>query len=522
MAKKIEILENTLLKLLVRRGSDNDRQQILLSEGELGYTTDSKRLFIGDASTSGGIVVGNKYKNAVADHTTVLDAVEGDYVVNTTNNTLYIKTTSSWIAAGRVLVAGDGTIVVDDAAGTISVGTLSAANISTDMLGNSIMLDENSRISLSGSRISTDSIRPNSTEYLNLPQKLDINSVEYTFPIGGLSNNTYLRTDVLGNLTWSPQTQSSTFFFNSSGGPIPVGTIMPYVEASGAPEGWLLCNGQEVAGVSYPQLSAVIGETFGSTNIGVSFKLPDYINSSLYGVGSAPASSTTFSVASGLNSSLSAQGTLFIIKSVADSIASSTVTIQSGLSAVVGGVEVTGTAINPLTGDMVIGIDPRSNSSKDTNAGGSGDSTSSTFWFDDPVEIFNQTALGGVADYSFNMVFSPTLFSYDGTTYTDTGVSVPSIASAIIINAYVFDDATQKFQNTELVYAKNETKLLDSTKHYRIMSSYGIPKNYDTRVASQVMLPLSANVSTNQLVGAFKYKSYTGQQISLNAIGYII
>ena len=213
---------------------------------------------------------------------------------------------------------------------------------------------------------------------------------------------------------------------------------------------------------------------------------------------------------------------MFIIKSVADSIASSTVTIQSGLSAVVGGVEVTGTAINPLTGDMVIGIDPRSNSSKDTNAGGSGDSTSSTFWFDDPVEIFNQTALGGVADYSFNMVFSPTLFSYDGTTYTDTGVSVPSIASAIIINAYVFDDATQKFQNTELVYAKNETKLLDSTKHYRIMSSYGIPKNYDTRVASQVMLPLSANASTNQLVGAFKYKSYTGQQISLNAIGYII
>ena len=51
MAKKIEILENTLLKLLVRRGSDNDRQQVLLSEGELGYTTDSKRLFIGWCSS---------------------------------------------------------------------------------------------------------------------------------------------------------------------------------------------------------------------------------------------------------------------------------------------------------------------------------------------------------------------------------------------------------------------------------------------------------------------------------------
>ena len=67
MAKKIEILENTLLKLLVRRGSNLDRQQIVLSEGELGYTTDDKRLFVGDASTAGGILAGNKYKGAAGD-----------------------------------------------------------------------------------------------------------------------------------------------------------------------------------------------------------------------------------------------------------------------------------------------------------------------------------------------------------------------------------------------------------------------------------------------------------------------
>ena len=39
----IEILENTLLKLLVRRGTDYDRQQITLDSGELGYTTDTQR-----------------------------------------------------------------------------------------------------------------------------------------------------------------------------------------------------------------------------------------------------------------------------------------------------------------------------------------------------------------------------------------------------------------------------------------------------------------------------------------------
>jgi uncharacterized protein YheU (UPF0270 family) len=48
----IEILENTLLKLLVRRGTNYDRQQITLETGELGYTTDTKRLYVGDGSNN--------------------------------------------------------------------------------------------------------------------------------------------------------------------------------------------------------------------------------------------------------------------------------------------------------------------------------------------------------------------------------------------------------------------------------------------------------------------------------------
>ncbi len=521
MAKKIEILENTLLKLLVRRGSDVDRQQIVLSEGELGYTTDNKRLYIGDASTPGGIITGNKYKGAAADHTTVIDIETGDYVVNTSNNTLYIKTDASWVAAGSILTASDSTIVIDDANGTISLGTLSADNLSTDILGNSLELDGNSKISLSGIGISTNRISTRTTDYLKLPPKIDINNVEYDFPVGGLSNNTFLRTDVLGNLAWAPATGGSTFFFNSSGGPIPIGTIMPYVEAAGAPGGWLLCDGQEVAKADYSDLYDVIGETFGSTTPGTTFKVPDYVDSSLYGVSSSPASSTIFSITSGSNSSLSAQGTLFIIKAVADIISTSTLTVQDGLSATVNGDEVTGTAVSPLTGDLSIGIDSRFSGFKFTNAGGNGDSTSSTFWFDDPVEIFNEDSLGGnEADYSFTMHFSPTLSSYNGTVYTDTGISVPSKASAIIIDANVYDPKTKKRQSTGLIYAKNETNLLDSSKQYRVIDICGVGY-YNTNASAQVTLPLSAT-SSAELVGAFKYRSYTDQVISLNAIGYIV
>jgi hypothetical protein len=50
----------TIVKLKVRRGTDSQRQDIVLDQGEVGYTLDSKRLFVGDGATYGGIVAGNK------------------------------------------------------------------------------------------------------------------------------------------------------------------------------------------------------------------------------------------------------------------------------------------------------------------------------------------------------------------------------------------------------------------------------------------------------------------------------
>ena len=52
-AGRIEITENTLLKLLIRRGSNTERTNVVLSEGELGYTVDTRRLFVGDGVTTG-------------------------------------------------------------------------------------------------------------------------------------------------------------------------------------------------------------------------------------------------------------------------------------------------------------------------------------------------------------------------------------------------------------------------------------------------------------------------------------
>ncbi len=49
-----------IVKLKLRRGTDAQRESVVLEQGELGYTTDSKRVFVGDGFLSGGNVLGAK------------------------------------------------------------------------------------------------------------------------------------------------------------------------------------------------------------------------------------------------------------------------------------------------------------------------------------------------------------------------------------------------------------------------------------------------------------------------------
>ena len=88
-----EVTDKTILKILVRRGLEEERQNVRLDEGELGYTIDSKRLFVGDGLGGGGSVVGNLYQGAFPDVDTVISTVAGlqpgDTFYDTTESTLY-------------------------------------------------------------------------------------------------------------------------------------------------------------------------------------------------------------------------------------------------------------------------------------------------------------------------------------------------------------------------------------------------------------------------------------------------
>ena len=317
----IEILENTLLKLLVRRGTDYDRQQITLDSGELGYTTDTKRLWIGDGTTVGGNLVGNKYKGKAADLTTLAPVDIGDYAFDTDNNAFYICT------------EGTGS----ESTNWLKVASSNVARIVTDAID----------------QASTDA-----SDYFTLPSKLKINAIDYTFPGGAPAKDQFLQSNASGELGWAYPSVITTGVAPTTAALIPVGTIVPYVSTAGNvhfPNGWLPCDGREVLNADYPELSAIITTQYGGTPS--SFNVPDFTSRALYG-SDDPFNSTLYQVTTSNDSStstslLSATGTLFIIKAVGG-VTSPTLTVSKNLSVFRNNVDITGTEFNYLSGNMRI------------------------------------------------------------------------------------------------------------------------------------------------------------------------
>ena len=93
----MNILQNTLIQLVVRQGTNSDRQTITLKSGEPAYTTDNHRFYVGDGMTKGGKLVGNLFLGSGSTLTNFSPALSGDMAYDTVNHNL------------NVLTSGDGT-----------------------------------------------------------------------------------------------------------------------------------------------------------------------------------------------------------------------------------------------------------------------------------------------------------------------------------------------------------------------------------------------------------------------------
>jgi hypothetical protein len=84
------MIDRRIGKIKIRRGTDSQRTSIVFPEGELLYTTDKNRVYIGDGTTSGGVFISNKNHISTTIETLPYNALYGDIIHNRSDSTTYI------------------------------------------------------------------------------------------------------------------------------------------------------------------------------------------------------------------------------------------------------------------------------------------------------------------------------------------------------------------------------------------------------------------------------------------------
>jgi hypothetical protein len=101
------MIDQRIGKIKVRRGTDLQRKLVTFEEGELVYSIDKKRLYIGNGTEKGGIVVSNRnyVKNSLGVPPVVpIEAIHGDIIHDKSSSKTYI-TKCDGLSCQLILIA---------------------------------------------------------------------------------------------------------------------------------------------------------------------------------------------------------------------------------------------------------------------------------------------------------------------------------------------------------------------------------------------------------------------------------
>jgi hypothetical protein len=133
-------------KIKIRRGTDAQRKSVVLDQGEITYTLDTKRIYVGNGVLSGGEPVGNKIFTPLTNTYSLTSTPSEIGDVGIANNTFYQLTGSdytninSWANIGvkidsrQLEYSNNNTI-------SIKLSSLSASNINPVTVGNGLKID---------------------------------------------------------------------------------------------------------------------------------------------------------------------------------------------------------------------------------------------------------------------------------------------------------------------------------------------------------------------------------------------
>ena len=75
-------IEKHLKRIKIRRGTNSQRKKVFLEDGELVFLTDTKKIYVGDMETCGGIRVSNNNLVVTNNNIKPIQADVGDILYN--------------------------------------------------------------------------------------------------------------------------------------------------------------------------------------------------------------------------------------------------------------------------------------------------------------------------------------------------------------------------------------------------------------------------------------------------------
>jgi hypothetical protein len=312
------MIDRRITKFKLRRGTDDQRKTVVFEEGELVYTTDTNKIYVGTGFTSGGIIVANSiaytltsnpanpspndlfyredqkrmyiydansfahYVGPEPDETSITFDTSNELTIASAgvNNTHLSYTVVA--SAGGIRLSADGLYVNYDPTTLFIDGTnrLSVApgvgsaldpygGLEARALGVAVNTD-NATIYIDSltntvrvSSISAEHISASAVHAVNLHSDVAVASGGIVHTSSGLSAG-------IDNTTIKMYSGKMGVDANALGVQvIPAGTII-YTACRVAPTGYLACSGQRVLGSDYPVLSSAIyvgNENNTNTNI---------------------------------------------------------------------------------------------------------------------------------------------------------------------------------------------------------------------------------------------------------------
>lgn len=279
-------MPDPITRIVFRRGLYNEKTNLILLQGEPAYTTDSKRLFIGDGTSFGGVPVGMRNLGVATfgSTSTNLNAIQinyrgqpGDIIFDSVSNCIWSLTgdgdpglVASYAKYGATFAPDNITTVSNGGVFSVKQNGLNASYLTSGAVGRGLerissnttlrIADPSSELSFTGNSLSITDAGVTNSKLSVMP-----------------SNTVKGRLNTAGSPADIPISSLATVmapFIVTQVDGVPAGTVLDFAGPT-PPNGYLLCDGSAVSRTVYSALFAAIGTSWGVGDGSTSFNLPD-------------------------------------------------------------------------------------------------------------------------------------------------------------------------------------------------------------------------------------------------------